>query len=78
MTCGRQQVQVAGATIGQVANNLEKELPGVKEELSDEDDINAGMALVIDEETAKLGMPERVKELTLAGTILSQSTIVRA
>ena len=59
---GREQVQVAGATIRQVVNNLEKEFPGIKEELCEEEDINPGIAVIIDGETANLGMLERVKE----------------
>ena len=59
---GREQVRVEGATIRQVVNNLEKEFPGMKEELCDEDDIDPGIAVIIDGETGNLGMLERVNE----------------
>ena len=59
---GKEQVQVAGATIRQVVNNLDKEYPGMKEELCEDDDINPGIAVVIDGETSNLGMLERVNE----------------
>ena len=59
---GREQVRVEGATIRQVVNNLEKEFPGIKEEICTDDDINPGIAVIIDGETANLGMLERVKE----------------
>jgi molybdopterin converting factor small subunit len=59
---GKEQVQVAGATIRQVVNNLEKEYPGIKEELCEEEDINPGIAVVVDGETSNLGMLERVNE----------------
>ncbi len=62
ITGGLEQVQVAGATIRQVVNNLEKEFPGMKEELCEEEDISPGLAVIIDGETANLGMLERVKE----------------
>ena len=62
LTGGREQVQVAGATIRQVVNNLEKEFPGMKEELCVEDDIMPGIAVIVDGETANLGMLERVRE----------------
>ena len=62
ITGGREQVRVDGATIRQVVNNLEKEFPGMKEELCEEDDISPALAVVIDGETANLGMLERVKE----------------
>ena len=59
---GKEQVQVAGATIRQVVNNLDKEYPGIKEELCEDDDINPGIAVVVDGETSNLGMLERVNE----------------
>jgi|TARA_B100001013_G_scaffold320697_1_gene230239 molybdopterin synthase sulfur carrier subunit len=59
---GKEQVQVAGATIRQVVNNLEREYPGMKEELCEDDEINPGLAVVIDGETSNLGMIERVSE----------------
>lgn len=59
---GKEQVQVAGATIRQVVNNLDREYPGIKEELCEDDDINPGIAVVVDGETSNLGMLERVNE----------------
>ena len=59
---GKTQVQVAGATIRQVVNNLEKEYPGIKDELCEDDDINPGIAVVVDGETSNLGMLEHVNE----------------
>ncbi|MBI2855800.1 MAG: MoaD/ThiS family protein [Chloroflexi bacterium] len=62
LTGGKQQVKVAGATIRQVVNNLEKEFPGMKDQLCQDDDIFPGIAVVIDGETANLGLLERVQE----------------
>jgi len=59
---GKAQVQIEGATIRQVVNNLEKEYPGIKDELCEDDDINPAIAVVVDGETSNLGMLERVKE----------------
>ncbi len=59
---GKEQVWVDGATIRQVVNNLDKEYPGIKDELCEEDEINPGIAVVVDGETSNLGMLERVKE----------------
>ena len=59
---GKEQVQVAGATIRQVVNNLDKEYPGVKDELCEDGELNPGIAVVVDGETSNLGMLERVKE----------------
>ena len=59
---GKEQVQVAGATIRQVVNNLDKEYPGIKDELCEDGELNPGIAVVVDGETSNLGMLERVKE----------------
>ena len=63
-TAGQQQVQVAGATVRQVINNLEKEYPGVRDFLIDEmeDDLLPGIAVIIDGETSILGLLDRVQE----------------
>ena len=61
-TGGLQQVQVAGATVRQIVNALETEYPGIKEALCDGEDISPGIAVIVDGETANLGMLERVKE----------------
>ena len=62
ITGGKEQGQVAGATIRQVVDNLEKEYPGMKEELCEDNDLNPGIAVVVDGETSNLGMLERVNE----------------
>ena len=53
LTDGRQQVQIQGATMRQIINNLEKDYPGMKDLLLDEDgeNIMPGVAVVIDGET---------------------------
>ena len=64
LTGGKQQVQVEGATVRQVINNLEKQHPGIKEFLVDEteEDLMPGLAVIVDGEASLLGMLERVKE----------------
>ena len=62
LTGGKQQVQVEGSTRRQVVNNLEKEFPGMKEVLCEDDEIFPGIAIVIDGETANLGLLEKVQE----------------
>ena len=62
ITGGKEQVQVAGATIRQVVNNLDIAYPGMKEELCEDNDLNPGIAVVVDGETSNLGMLERVNE----------------
>ena len=64
LTGGKQQVQVPGATVRQVINNLEKEYPGTREWLIDpeEDDLVPGVAVIVDGETSLMGLLERVQE----------------
>ena len=64
LTGGKQQVQVPGATVRQVINNLEREYPGTRDLLVDEeeDDLHSGIAVIVDGETSLLGMLERVSE----------------
>jgi len=64
LTGGKQRVQVAGATIRQVVNNLEKAFPGIKGRLCDpeEDELLPGVAVTVDGEVSLLGMMEAVNE----------------
>jgi molybdopterin synthase sulfur carrier subunit len=64
LTGGQQQVQVAGQTVRQVVENLERTFPGMKDELYDaeEDILMPGMAVVIDGETSQLGLLAHVRE----------------
>lgn len=60
------RVQVPGATVRQVINNLEALHPGMKELLYDEelDDITPGLAVIVDGDVSQLGLMERVREDT--------------
>ncbi len=64
LTGGKQQVRVAGRNVRQVMNNLDLEFPGIKEYLYDaeEDDLVAGIAVIVDGEVSQLGLLERVDE----------------
>ena len=64
LTGGQQKVQVAGQTVRQVVDNLERAFPGMKMELYDEEEdiLMPGMAVIIDGETSQLGLLERVQE----------------
>ena len=64
LTGGKKTTRVAGTTIRQVVNNLEKQFPGIKARLYDEeeDDLLPGIAVIIDGETSQLGPLERVQE----------------
>jgi len=64
LTGGNQQVQVEGATVRRLINNLEKQYPGIKEFLVDEgeEDLIPGLAVIVDGEVSQLGMLEKVQE----------------
>ncbi len=64
LTGGMQQVRIAGSNVRQVMNNLEEQFPGMKEYLYDEeeDDLVAGIAVIVDGEVSQLGLLERVAE----------------
>ena len=55
---------IPGSTVRQLVNNLEKEFPGIKENLYDEelDDLMPGLAVIVDGEASQLGLLERVNE----------------
>ena len=59
---GKEQVQVEGATIRQVVNNLEEECPGIKAHLCAEEEIMPGIAVIVDGQVTGLGMLEPVGE----------------
>ena len=64
LTGGHQIIQVEGATVRQLINNLEAQYPGTKEVLYDreEDSLLPGVAVIVDGETSQLGLLERLNE----------------
>lgn len=64
LTRDQKQVRVAGATVRQVIDSLERAFPGLKEQLYDveEDIVMPGLAVVVDGETSQLGLLEKVRE----------------
>ena len=64
LTGGQQRVQVPGATVRQIVNNLEKTYPGIKARLvdSEEDELLPGVAVIVDGEASLLGMMEVLQQ----------------
>lgn len=64
LTGGKGTLQVAGSTVRQLINNLDKEFPGVWSRLCDEqgNDLLPGVAVIVDGETSQLGLLQRVAE----------------
>ena len=59
---GRERVQVLGATVRQIVNNLDQEYPGMKDVLCINTELDPAIAVVIDGETSNLGMLDKVNE----------------
>jgi molybdopterin synthase sulfur carrier subunit len=59
---GLEKIQVLGSTVRQIVNNLDQEYPGMKDVLCIDNEIDPGIAVVIDGETSNLGMLDKVRE----------------
>ncbi len=62
LTAGEHQVQVEGATVRQIVNNLDSAFPGMKDRLVDGSRIKPNISVAIDGEITPLGMLEKVGE----------------
>jgi|TARA_B100000809_G_scaffold151887_1_gene149227 molybdopterin synthase sulfur carrier subunit len=62
LTEGKRRVEIEGATVRQIINNLETAFPGMKERLMDEGEIKPNISVAVDGEVTTLGMLEKVGE----------------
>ena len=62
MTGGATDVQIAGATLREVIENLEEMFPGTKERLIEGDRIKPGMEAVVGEQPTREGLRAKVDE----------------
>lgn len=62
LTDGVQKVEVQGANVRQIIENLEKQYPGFRERLVDNGRIKPNISVAIDGEVSTLGMLEKVGE----------------
>ena len=64
MTGGKRTLHVPGSTVRQLINNLDKQFPGVRARLCDEEgtDLLPGVAVIVDGETSQIGLLQRVEE----------------
>jgi molybdopterin synthase sulfur carrier subunit len=64
MTGGKHQIEIEGATVRQIINNLEKEFPGMKERLMDLENnrVKPNISVAVDGEVTTLGMLQKVGE----------------
>ena len=62
LTSGKSIVEIPGATVRQIINNLDVEFPGMKERLVDDGRVKPNISVAIDGEITTLGMLEKVGE----------------
>jgi sulfur-carrier protein len=62
LTGGRETVTVAGNTVREVVEALERLYPGVRARLCDGDALRRGLAVAVDTQVARLGLNEPVGE----------------
>jgi molybdopterin converting factor small subunit len=57
---GRQQIEVAGETVREVIDNLERAAPGLRESLMEGNRLRSNISVAIDGEVSPLGLLEKV------------------
>ncbi len=62
LTNGRDRVTVSGRNLGQVVADLERQFPGLREHLIEDDDLKPSVAVSIDGEMGTAGVLEAVRE----------------
>lgn len=62
LTGGADRLVVAGGTVGEVIDNLERRFPGIKSRLCDGNGLRPGMAVAVDAQVARLGLAEHVAD----------------
>ena len=62
MTNGEHRVEIEGATVRQIINNLEARYPGMKERLVENNRVKSNISVAIDGEVTTLGMLGKVGE----------------
>ncbi|MCI0441061.1 MAG: MoaD/ThiS family protein [Chloroflexi bacterium] len=62
LTRGEQKVQIEGANVRQIIDNLERRFPGMKERLVEGGRVKPNISVAIDGEVTTLGMLEKVGE----------------
>ncbi len=62
LTGGRETVPVSGATVAEVVAALERLHPGIRDRLCDGDALRPGLTVAVDDQVARLGLREPVRE----------------
>ena len=59
---GLHRMEVEGATVRQVIENLDKQFPGMKERLMENESLMPGISVIVDGQQSQLGLLERLEE----------------
>lgn len=59
---GQSPLEVAGATVRELLDNLEKMRPGIRERLADRDRLRPGISVAVDGVVSPVGLLETVSE----------------
>jgi molybdopterin converting factor small subunit len=62
LTDGRDRVAASGRNVGQIIEDLERQYPGFREQLIEDDDVKPSIAVSIDGEMGTGGVLEAVRE----------------
>ena len=62
LSAGQHRVEVEGATVRQVIENLDKQFPGMKERLMEDGSLMPGISVIVDGQQSQLGLLERLEE----------------
>jgi molybdopterin converting factor small subunit len=60
LTAGRETLEVAGATVGEVVADLDARFPGLRARLCDGDRLKPGITVAVDGQMARAGLAEPV------------------
>jgi molybdopterin converting factor small subunit len=60
LTGGRANLEIEGATVRQVVDNLERACPGIRDRLLDGDRLRPNISVAVDGEISPLGLAEAV------------------
>ena len=58
---GAEDVEVAGATVRQVVENLNARFPGIRERLCSDGELQPGLAVAVDGQISSLGLLQKVQ-----------------
>src|SRR4051794_41294575 len=60
LTAGQETLDVPGATVGEIIDNLDSRFPGFRDRLCDGDRLKSGIAVAVDTQVARAGLTQPV------------------